>query len=438
MKNVGGLPPHTKLAAARLAATRKMPYFAQALLSLAPREAPGLGTMAVTSRMVLMWDPAAVDGWTVQETATALLHEVGHVLRGHHGRCAACGADPRLWNQAADMEINDDLEAAGLLLPQGKGVFPKDIKKPDGLTAEEYYAELVQQNATQGGGGGPSGPGVGQGWCGSGGGNPVIGEPDTTDPASRSDQDIKRIEQQTAEAVRQHVATNGQGSVPGGWVAWAEVTLKTPKIPWQEKLARICRHAVAFRPGAILARYTKISRRQGGIGFGSGKPIIPALMAPVPRVGVAIDTSGSMGSQELERAVSECTAILKAVNAEVDFVACDSSVHASTKVRTAKEIMANLKGGGGTDFRPVFDAMSKRRPRPEVMIFVTDGCGPAPAHCPEGMAVIWLLVGPYRSKPTAYGKNPDGSDNWSHQGEVTWGTFIEVDDDAKSDDGVEI
>jgi Mg-chelatase subunit ChlD len=47
-------------------------------------------------------------------------------------------------NLAADAEINDDLIAEGVKLPEG-AIVPASIGQPDGLLAEEYYAALESQ-----------------------------------------------------------------------------------------------------------------------------------------------------------------------------------------------------------------------------------------------------------------------------------------------------
>lgn len=399
-----------KLAAARLAAAKVAPYFTTALLSLVPREAHGLNTFAVTEKMVLLWDPAALERWSVQQTAAVLVHEISHVLRDHFARAKALGADPKLFNIAEDMEINDDIKAMGLELPDGC-MLPSTFEMADGLTAEEYYHNLPRDQEQQ-----ANQPCAGNGWCGSAAGRAVPGEPDPSDATSgRSASEVANVRAQTAEAIRAQAAKTA-GSVPAGWERWADVALQPPKIRWQDKLARHARNAVAFRPGAVDYRFSRPSRRQAALGYGAGRPVLPALVAPVPQVAIAIDTSGSMGPEELSAAVAECQGIFGAVGASVDFVACDAEVHVSKRVSSPSEIIANLKGGGGTDFRPVFDNLVQKRPRPEVVVFVTDGYGPAPEAPPYGMRVIWLLVGAMRRTPAPYGD------------------VIEVDDGARDDD----
>ena len=134
------------LSAAMLLAERKFPYFITGLASLARRPAPGLGTFGVTKGMVLLYDPEVLDKWSCEETAGVIVHELLHVLRNHAQRCMAIQANPKAWNFAADMELNDDLEGH-IALPAGH-LLPKTFGFDDGKLAEEYYA-LLQQKAQQ-------------------------------------------------------------------------------------------------------------------------------------------------------------------------------------------------------------------------------------------------------------------------------------------------
>lgn len=257
------------------------------------------------------------------------------------------------------------------------------------------------------GGDGESGSykgGLCAGHCGSVAGHELPDEVTGEGSGERSDASLENTRRVTAEAIRQHVAKRGQGSVPAGLARWADVQLGTPQIPWQSKLARACRRVIAYRPGGLDYRYSRMSRRQSAVGYGRGRPILPSLVAPVPRVAVVLDTSGSMGDEEVGAALTEASGVLKAVGAEVEFVACDARVHVLQKVRRVSELKDLVKGGGGTDFRPAFEALQKRKDPPEVVIFATDGCGPAPAAQPKGMQVIWLLLGPYKDSPCSWGE----------------------------------
>jgi len=418
--------PNEWFAAGRIKACFLMPYFSSAVMGLVPYAVEGYGTLGVTARAVLIWDPELAKTWTVENLAWVLLHEVGHYLREHAARRERAAAEPYLWNLAGDAEINDDLIAANAKFPlmeevdedtgdrQVSGITPEKIGCANGKLCEEYYEHLrkqVQQGGKKKGKGSggkgepdPTLPTAGGKGCGSGSGR----DPNETEglvPAGlgKSSAEVKRVQREVAEAVRKEAA-KGRGTLPAGLKRWAEEVLGTPQIPWQQKLARLVRNAVAFRPGAGDYRYDRPSRRQGAFGYGAGSPVFPAMRMPVPSVAVVVDTSGSMGGDELKTALEECKGILAAVGAAITFIACDAAVHSARKVRNVKEACALLKGGGGTDMRPAIELAMAGRPRPEVLVIVTDGqigdAGPKPAA-----NVVWVVTGKYgNAKPAPWGE----------------------------------
>lgn len=415
----------TKLSAARLWACRKVPYFTTSLLSLTYREVPlgtlpssGNGTMAMTDRGVLMYEAEAVKRWSVEECGSVVVHELMHFLRKHGQRRLA--RNPLIWNLANDCEINDDLHEMKLPLPDGGGIKPADFKLPNGRLAEEYYVEIMKQADPEDGKDGDKPPPKGFGGkCGSCAGN---GEPDEQQSSGgpgegRSDIEQQVMRVQTANAVHEHVKQNGIGSVPAGLRIWADEMVQPTKVPWGEKLAHTLRGAVDFSRGLIESTYQKISRRQAGLGFGIGRPIMSSPVGRHPRVYVAIDTSGSMGPDEIKRGVSEIVAIVEACGGTITLLSCDCAVHTTQEVKSLDQILEALKGGGGTDFYPVFEAIEEMTP-PDVLVLITDGGGYAPSVGPEAYTTIWLLVGGHRCKPLV-----------REGGHIQWGDIIEVDED---------
>lgn len=420
------LSPKDKLAVARLKARQDSPYFAAALLNLIPKEAPGLGTVGVTDRMVMMYDPAAIDAWPLDELAATLEHEVMHVLRNHHMRAKRLGVlddkgkpvDPelsRIWNAAADCELNDDFESSRPALFQEPRVslLPKQFGLTNGLLAETYYDELrkkvqqVKQQLAKGGG-----DGARRGKCGSCAGHPNEGEPQQGasgdkpgQQPGRSEAEVERVRKQVARDVQDHAA-KGRGTVPGDWLRWAEEALTPPKVDWRTKLQRLVRAGMAWRAGQVDLRHDRTSRRQWGIGVGPGRPVLPALRAPEPIVMIAADTSGSMGESEIHTSLSEIAGILAQANAKVTFVSCDAEVNAAAEVRTIDDLKSRFKGGGGTNFVPAFEyAISlPKHKRPSVIVYCTDGDGPAPDVEPIGIKTIWLLTGAHAVEPCSWGE----------------------------------
>src|SRR5438093_9987426 len=74
------------LQAARVRAAHQRSYFAPALFNLVPVESTLVGSMAVDAYWRLYYNAAWLNAHTVEENATLLIHEVGHLLRNHEGR----------------------------------------------------------------------------------------------------------------------------------------------------------------------------------------------------------------------------------------------------------------------------------------------------------------------------------------------------------------
>ena len=100
--------------------------------------------MAVDSRWRLYYNDAWVASHTVEENAAVLIHEVSHLLREHDARKQATAVrDVQLWNTATDCEINDDLIAEGLPLPDDPPL-PGKFGLLPGENAETYYRQLLK------------------------------------------------------------------------------------------------------------------------------------------------------------------------------------------------------------------------------------------------------------------------------------------------------
>ena len=292
-------------AAARLRACTEMPYLATTLFRLRVLAAPGIGTFGVDRFWRLYVDPACFDAWGVAVSSGVLMHEAGHVLRGHAERSDNYGADQHTrWNEAGDLEINDDLSDAGVTLPEGV-LYPSLFGFPDNEMAEVYY-DLLRRQAEQGedapGGGqegadgaqSPSGQQApsdsGDDSCGSGAGGPAApweldGDDPRFSPVSPAEADMNR--KLAAQEVAEYAAKN-PGVVPAGLSRWAERDLTPSPTPWQKVLAGAIRSSVRFVAGAHDYTYSRRSRRS------SKDFIFPGMHRPLPTVDVVVDTSGSV------------------------------------------------------------------------------------------------------------------------------------------------
>jgi predicted metal-dependent peptidase len=75
-------------------------------------------------------------------------------------------------------------------------------------------------------------------------------------------------------------------------------------------------------------------------------------------------------------------------------------------VSNARQI--NLVGGGGTDMGAGLVAAAKLRPRPSVIVVLTDGMTPWPAEAPKGMQVVVGIIG-----NPARGGHPWAAPKWA-------------------------
>lgn len=365
-------------------------------------------TLGVTADGVLMWSPKFVDSIDILELTWSLIHEVGHVVLKHSDRSTALGiprvriqttddmTNARIWNLAADACWNEELAKMNPAKLPDWWVTPATLEQKPGLIAEERY-RLLQQKIEECKSKLPK-LGAGSGSCGSCSGNPLPGESESGSSEGRSEADMERFRKQVAEDIQ---SVKQRGTVPASLQRWADEYLAPPKIDWRTKLSRLVRGAIAYKAGQSDFTWSRMSRRQGGVGYGVGRPVIPALHSPKPRVAVVIDTSGSMGSADLSAALAEVQGVLSAVGAGVTVCICDAKVHGIKLVKNIVDVEKMMKGGGGTAMAPALEAVEELKEKPSVCVVITDGyidCPPEPSF-----SVIWCIVGGNAGFKMSYG-----------------------------------
>ena len=123
---------------------------------------------------------------------------------------------------------------------------------------------------------------------------------------------------------------------------------------------------------------------------------LPSMRTEQIKAVVAIDTSGSTAN-DLGKFFAELVELMNSFGRyELTVIQCDAAIQRVDTFSDTKTISANHKwevaGGGGTDFRPVFDYAAKKLPEPpELLIYFTDGCGTAPKVKPP-YPVLWVLT----------------------------------------------
>jgi predicted metal-dependent peptidase len=362
-----------KVAAARLWATVRMPYLASAIFASTVVTQRDSGTIAIDRSWQVHADPGIVEDMTVDQLGRLFVHLSGHAIRDHAARAGQLGVaednQRARWNRCADAEINDDLLGDNLV-PDVAPDLPRNLRCEPGQLAEGYY-EAARDGRRR--------------WdCGSG-----------ADGCDRPDDGKGTINPQQAQLLRLSVAAEIQrkhgrepGSVPGGWLRWAESVLPS-KVDWRRVLAAEIRSAVAAVAGKVDYSYRRPSRRA----HLNRTVVLPTLRRPIPDVAIVCDTSGSMHDRLLARALTEIEAVLTKAGlrqTQVRVLAVDTDVHVVRRVSRAAQVQ--LAGGGGTDMGAGIESAAQLRPRPSVVIVLTDGYTPWPDQPPSGIRVIVGLL----------------------------------------------
>jgi predicted metal-dependent peptidase len=363
-----------RLAAARLWGASRFPYLASALFAATVLPSYQRGVVAVDERWHIYIDPYLVAGWRASQLGSVLVHHVGHLLRDHAPRARSLGIgkdQAKAWTLAADAEINDDLVGAGLDLPAAP-VLPTSLGFEAGRFAEEYFRHIhIRQCA---------------GDCGSGC-DSVPREWDQLDGGiDRSQAHLLRC--QVASEVMKCSRGLMPGRVPMGLKRWAETVLGA-RIDWRKALAAEIRRGIGAVAGAVDYSYRRPSRRAAVI----REVIMPSLFKPVPEVAVVVDTSGSMHERLLGQALAEIDGLLRTLGLahhQLRVIACDAAVHRVQRVTAARQI--DLLGGGGTNLGEGIAAAERLRPKPSLVIVLTDGFTPWPALAPKGPRVVIGLL----------------------------------------------
>ena len=362
-----------RLQAARLWIAANRPYYSKAVFScpVIPTAAPG--RVGIDDRWRIYANSEFLESLTVEDAAAEFLHLLNHALRDHAQRARNSSVDAGTalaWNAAADCEINDDLFEDGLIEAED-WLYPEDLGMGEYMPAEHYYRHLLDNGV----------PVQVRIECGSGCHSHAVPHELDTDSEALSDFDRTLLKRAVAAAVADHQKAHGTGTVPEGLARWAEQTLH-PKVNWRQQLAAALRSSVHYKTGTADYTWQRPSRRQQP----EDLALRPAMTRPVPSIAVVVDTSGSMSEHELDRALTEISAIIATVvpGDSVRVLSVDTDVHTDQHIHNANLI--KLEGAGGTNMIAGIEAAAEANP--DAIVVVTDGWTPWPPTRPAGARCV--------------------------------------------------
>lgn len=299
------------------------------------------------------------------------LHDENHMLAN-----AAC-------DYVINLELRDlDPEGRFISMPvfregenRGKVMGLID-EKYRGLNSKQVFDLLKEEYGKDGGGG------VGDGFD----------EHDWDGAQNLSEEEKEKLARDIDQAMRQGLMAQqkiaGQGT---GGMSRDLAELMQPKIDWREVLREFVKTTCRARDASSWRR---VNRR-----FLSGDTYMPSLIGE--RVGhlvVAVDTSGSVGVNELKEFLSEVKGIAEEVNPEkVDLLYWDSSIagHEEYTDTNVANIITSTKprGGGGTSPSCITKYLEEKHIEPECCIVLTDGHVGNDWGGNWPSPVLWVIVG---------------------------------------------
>ena len=183
-----------------------------------------------------------------------------------------------------------------------------------------------------------------------------------------TDKEKEEVAKEIEDALRQGQILVGKMK---GNVSREVQDLLTPKVDWKEALRDFIKSTTA---GKDQTTWRRLHKRYIGMDI-----VMPSTFdEKVGPITVAIDTSGSIGHEELAQFLSEVKLICEEVKPEkLDILYWDTEV-AGHEVYSDAELanvvdVTEAKGGGGTEPECVPKYMRKHSMTPECLIMLTDG-----------------------------------------------------------------
>jgi hypothetical protein len=373
----------------------KYPYYAAVLARMQAVEDPSIPVMAVSAHGKHVWLHVNIDYFFRRDqkgqlgnlpfVRGVLLHEVHHVVLGHL-------ADPEFDRPAYPdlMELAMEVSANEYIREPLPGTPPVwTMFKLYGLAAGQSTLERYDllARARRAGANIP----VPAKWLDSHLVRGVCRQPGAGRPDTSRYVRVKRLVSGAVEQARRDLARRGGGGVggtlagrdPGHFIEELEEEFAPtrPRMDWKTALRLFA--APQRRAFTTYARPNRRFRSQ--VGAVPGRIWRPDGARP-KRLLVAIDTSGSMTTDELNEIAGELCRLGRLARFTV--VECDTIVH---RVYPFAGSFADAAGRGGTDLRPVFEPEFLAEHRPDGVVYFTDGEGPYHAS-PPGVPVLWVLT----------------------------------------------
>lgn len=295
-----------------------------------------------------------------------VLHENMHKGLRHMTTWQKLRAEnPRLANIAMDHVINlmimeMDPNEQVIAMPRLEDGTPMACydKRFQGMNTKQVFDILKQEKHDNPDGG--SGEGEG------------FDEHDWDGAKEMTAEDRKELEREVDQALRQGQIAAMKATGEGGLSVNRELgDMLQPQIDWREALREF---VSATCNAKDASSWRRVNRRMLGQDV-----YLPTLVGEkVGHIAVGVDTSGSIGTDELNVFLSEVKAIVDEVHPDkLDLIYWDGAVagHEVYDMATMSNLVSSTKpvGGGGTDPTCMMRYLKEQNIKPECIIQLTDG-----------------------------------------------------------------
>ncbi|MCH9024258.1 MAG: hypothetical protein IH931_02910 [candidate division Zixibacteria bacterium] len=370
-----------KITKARASLVLTAPFFASLALKMKLVADPSCETMWVDG-ISMGYNPKFIQPLPLEQVKGLICHEVMHVACHHNTRRGE--RDFENWNIACDYAIDPIVKNAGFVQPW-ESINPTYHN----WEAEKIFKDLLQNNKDKNHAGGqdnkdddnendssqtdkqpPGGFGEVRDYPGKNGGKASAAE------KRQAEQEQKIAVKQAAQIAK------AQGTLPQSLERLInEIT--EPKIPWREVLARFL-----TEPARNDYSWQMPNRRFIHQGL-----YLPELKNPeLGLIALLVDTSGSISQQDLNQFAAEMHSLLAAYKTELMVIYVDAAVQGVEFIASDDTDMnLELKGGGGTDYRPGYDWLHEQGHMPTAAVYLTDGyCNSFPDE--PDFPTLWVLT----------------------------------------------
>ena len=363
-----------KLTTARVGLLLKAPFFGNMATRMQLIDASEWCPTAATNGRNFYYNVDFVKKLSVKKLEFLFGHEICHCVFDHFGRVGS--RDRQLSNIAQDFAVNQILvdERIGEKITEVKICYDPKYR---GLAWEEIYdqlyekaekismhdllkqlGDLLDEHINEDG----SGPGKEGDKEGKGGKGGMPG---------MTKEEAQQIRDEIKEAMIQSAAAAGAGKVPAGIQRMIK-DMTEPKISWRDLVRQEIQSII--RNDYSFTRPNRKSMHSGAI--------LPGMKeATTIDIGISIDMSGSIGTEDATVFLSEVKGIVDQYeDFKINLWCFDTAIynHKEFTQDNSEELFEyEPEGGGGTDFEANWEFMKEQGIQPKKFIMFTDGypCG---------------------------------------------------------------